>query len=160
MFSISRLVLALGLGFVAMTFNLADADAACGCWKDFKKCAKGKAKDGLIVEIEGLNDRDAAQALKGTRLYVERAALPAPEDPEEFYHADLIGLAVETAEGAFIGRVESIEDFGAGPILEIKRASGTALLLPFTRQAVPQVDLAAGRLIADPPKEVEAKSAD
>ena len=93
--------------------------------------------------------REAVQAMKGTRLCVPRSALPAP-DEDEFYHADLIGLAVQDLEGAALGRVAAIHDFGAGDLLEV-RGPEEVWYLPFTRAAVPHVDLAAGTLIADPP---------
>ncbi|HMA14972.1 MAG TPA: ribosome maturation factor RimM, partial [Kiloniellaceae bacterium] len=90
------------------------------------------------------------------RLYVERAALPEPEDAEEFYHADLIGLRVEDAAGRLLGHVKAVENHGAGDLLEVDRAEGQGpLLLPFTRRVVPLVDLAGGRLVAEPPAEVE-----
>ncbi|MDF2095408.1 ribosome maturation factor RimM [Aquibaculum arenosum] len=121
---------------------------------------KGQVKGLLLAEVEGVRDRDAAEALRGLRLYVPRSALPPPEDPEEFYHADLIGLRVETAEGTDLGRVVAVQDFGAGDLLEIEGEDGSRSHLPFTRQVVPQVDLAAGRLVAEPPEAVTAASDD
>jgi len=116
--------------------------------------APGKAEGVVLARVEGVKDRDAAQALHGVRLYVERAALPAP-DEEEFYHADLIGLRVEDATGALLGTVRAVENHGAGDVLELEGADGRALLLPFTRAAVPLVDIAGGRLVAELPVEVE-----
>lgn len=116
--------------------------------------APGKSADVVLARVEGVTDRDAAQALHGVRLYVERAALPAPE-AEEFYHADLIGLRVEDAAGEVLGSVRAVENHGAGDLLVVERADGPELLLPFTRAAVPQVDLPGGRLVAEPPVEVE-----
>ena len=105
--------------------------------------------DLLIATIEGVNDRDAAEALKGTRLYVAREALPdAGED--EYYHADMIGLAVERADGSSLGTVTAVQDFGGGDILEIATEHGSALI-PFTREIVPVVDIKGGRLVVDPP---------
>lgn len=95
--------------------------------------------------------REAAEALKGTRLYARRDKLPGLPD-DEFYHADLIGLAVLDTGGAELGRVRAIHDFGAGDILEIDRPGARPVMLPFTRAVVPTVDLAAGRIIADPPE--------
>ena len=91
-------------------------------------------------------------ALKGMRLMVERARMPdLPED--EFYHADLIGLEVRDTGGTRLGTVLSVQDYGAGDMLEIRQsAGGASVLLPFTRAAVPTVDIAAGRIIADPPE--------
>jgi 16S rRNA processing protein RimM len=110
----------------------------------------GPAKGAVLVRIEGIADRDAAEALKGVRLYVPRSSLPAP-DEEEFYHADLIGLSVVDAEGAELGRVRAVQDYGAGDLLEVDLATGRPAMLPFTRAVVPEVDLAAGRIVVVPP---------
>ena len=110
--------------------------------------------DMLVVRLAGVDDRDAAAALTNTKVYVDRAALPPP-DPDEFYHADLVGLRVETTAGAVLGRVAAVLDFGAGDILEIEPADGgRPVMLPFTLAAVPVVDIAGGRLVAEPPVEV------
>lgn len=109
-----------------------------------------------LARIEGVADRDAAQRLTGTRLYVERDRLPPPEE-EEYYLADLIGLAVVTEAGAACGTVRAVEDHGAGTFLIIEDASGRERLLPFTRAAVPVVDLAGGRLVVVPPEEIVAE---
>lgn len=107
-------------------------------------------KGGLAARLSGVATREAAEALKGTRLYAARDRLPAlPE--EEFYHADLIGLAVVDPGGAAIGRVRAVHDHGAGDVLEIARPDGNSVLIPFTRAVVPTVDLTAGRIVADPP---------
>ena len=84
------------------------------------------------------------------RLYLPRAALPPPGD-EEYYHADLIGLEAALGDGTPLGRVRAIHDFGAGDTLEIERPAGPPAMVPFTRAIVPVVDLAAGRLVLDPP---------
>jgi 16S rRNA processing protein RimM len=98
-----------------------------------------------------LRDRDAAQALVNTRLYVDRDRLPPPEDEDEFYLADLIGLRAVTPEGRDLGRIDTVHDYGAGASLEIGR-----LLVPFTRACVPTVDLAAGTVTVIPPDEINA----
>jgi 16S rRNA processing protein RimM len=110
----------------------------------------GTVRGMLIARIPGVADRNAAERLKGTRLYLPRAALP-PTAEEEYYHADLIGLAVVLKDGTPFGRVRAVHDFGAGDSLEIERADGAAVLVPFTEAAMPVVDLAAGRLVLDPP---------
>ena len=110
----------------------------------------GRSKGQLLARIEGVADRDAAEALKGVRLHVPRAALPEPE-ADSFYHGDLIGLAAEYPDGRPLGRVRAVHDFGAGTVLELTLAAGGAAMLPFTRDVVPLVDLAGGRLVADPP---------
>ena len=109
-------------------------------------------KGGYAARLGGVATREEAEALKGTRLYADRAALPPPEDDEEFYHADLIGLAAETSGGETLGRVKAVQDYGAGDVLEIApQQGGETLVLPFTREIVPVVDIAGGRLVIDPP---------
>lgn len=111
-------------------------------------------KDGVIARIAGVDDKDAADALRGLRLYVPREALPEP-DEDEFYLTDLIGLAVVSVAGDALGRIRAVPNFGSGDLLEIEPPKGGATFyLPFTREAVPQVLVAEGRVIADPPAEV------
>jgi 16S rRNA processing protein RimM len=100
-------------------------------------------------------DRDAAARLTNTRLYTDRANLPATEE-EEFYLADLVGLSAQDAAGALLGTVAIVHDYGAGVSLEIVRADAPALLVPFTKAAVPVVDMTAGRLTIVPPDEIGA----
>jgi 16S rRNA processing protein RimM len=107
-------------------------------------------KGGFAARLSGIADREAAEALRGTRLYAPRDRLPPPAE-DEFYHADLIGLAVLDTGGATLGTVRAIHDHGAGDLLEIDRPGNDSVLLPFTRATVPTIDLAAGRLVADPP---------
>ncbi|WP_338663156.1 ribosome maturation factor RimM [Pararoseomonas sp. SCSIO 73927] len=107
-----------------------------------------------LVQVEGITDRDAAAKLTGTKLYVERDALPAPEE-DEFYLSDVIGLRAETEAGEVLGTVAALEDFGAGSVLTLRDASGRETLLPFTKAVVPVVDVAAGRVVIVPPGEVE-----
>ena len=110
----------------------------------------GDAKGVLIAAISGIEDRDRAEALRGSRLYLPRSALPPPEE-EEYYHTDLIGLDAMLVDGTSLGTVRAVHDFGAGDTLEIARAKGTPVMVPFTRAVVPVVDLDLGRLIIDPP---------
>lgn len=110
---------------------------------------------GLGARLSGVETREAAEALKGVTLWADRDKLPALPD-DEFYHADLIGLSVYDTGGVLLGKVRAIYDHGAGDILEIfGPGRKQTLLLPFTRAAVPTVDLTAGRIIADPPDEDE-----
>jgi len=104
---------------------------------------------GLGARLSGVETKEQADALKGATLWADRAALPSLPD-DEFYHADLIGLEVMDTGGASLGRVRAIHDHGAGDILEVYGPSGV-LLIPFTQAAVPTVDLAAKRIVADPP---------
>lgn len=109
----------------------------------------------LTASLSGVATREEAEALKGVELFADRDKLPNLPD-DEFYHADLIGLEVLDTSGRPLGRVRAIHNHGAGDILDIAGAGGSSRLLPFTKAAVPTVDLAAGRIIADPPDEDEA----
>jgi 16S rRNA processing protein RimM len=112
------------------------------------------AKDHFVARITGVSDRSAAERLTNVKLYVPRERLPAPESADEFYYADLIGLAVVDGSGNDLGTVLAIHNFGAGDLVEIKPANGgVTKLLPFNEATVPVVDLAAGRLIVAPPAE-------
>ncbi|MBR0642434.1 ribosome maturation factor RimM [Plastoroseomonas hellenica] len=105
-----------------------------------------------LAQIEGVTDRDAAALLTGTRLYADRAQLPAT-DAEEFYLADLIGLSAVTEAGENLGMVRDVEEHGAGAFLVVGEGRGERLL-PFTRAVVPVVDIAAGRLTVILPEEI------
>jgi 16S rRNA processing protein RimM len=106
----------------------------------------------LIARIKGITTREAAEALARTKLYVERARLPERED-EEWYHADLIGLSAVDARGGKIGVVVAVQNFGAGDLIEVKPDKGDAtVLVPFTRDTVPEVDVEGGRLVLVPPE--------
>ncbi len=114
-----------------------------------------EAKGGVICRCEGVETKEQADALRGLRLFIARDALPEP-DEDEFYLADLIGLAVVDPAGAPVGKVKSVQDFGAGDILEIiPEEGGATWYLPFTREAVPEVSIAEGRIVAVRPPEVE-----
>lgn len=107
---------------------------------------------GLGARIAGVATKEAADALKGVALYADRTRLPSLPD-DEFYHADLIGLAVHDTGGALIGRVAAVHNHGAGDLIEVALPSPAApLLLPFTRAVIPTVDLALRRIVADPPE--------
>jgi 16S rRNA processing protein RimM len=112
-------------------------------------------KDGLVVRADGIEDKDAADALRGLDLYASREAFAAPADEDEFYLADLIGLEVVHVSGQSLGHVRAVQNFGAGDLLEIDPPEGPSFYLPFTRAAVPEVDIAAGRIVADPPKDLD-----
>lgn len=108
-------------------------------------------KDVVIVSAAEVRDRNAAEALRGVRLYVPRAALPEPEE-DEFYHADLIGLAAVGEDGTVFGTVRALHDFGAGDVMEIARAEGgQPFAVPFTRAVVPVIDFAERRVVVVPP---------
>lgn len=108
-------------------------------------------KNGFAARVEGVSSKEDADALRGLRLYADRDALPSLPD-DEFYHADLVGLTVLDAGGATRGRVSAVHNHGAGDLLEITGPGLKApVLLPFTLANVPTVDLAAGRVVIDPP---------
>jgi 16S rRNA processing protein RimM len=111
----------------------------------------GNAKGVVVAKIAGLDDRDAAERLKGTRLYVQRSALPAPEE-DEYYHSDLIGLPMALRDGTVFGTVRAVHDYGAGVSLEVAHRGGQLVMVQFTRAIVPVVDIAAGRLVIEPPE--------
>ena len=119
--------------------------------------ARANKPDEAIVRFAEIADRNAAESLKGTELFVSRSALPAVKD-EEFYHADLIGLRAEDGEGRVLGAVAAVHNFGAGDVIEIRRDDGDSVLLPFTREVVPVIEIEAGRVIIAAPEEVEAET--
>jgi 16S rRNA processing protein RimM len=109
------------------------------------------AKGHFVARLRGVNDRNAAGRLTHLRLFVPRERLPPPQ-PGEFYHADLIGLVAVTADGAEVGMVVAVHDFGAGPILELRpHAGGATMMLPFSDAFVPDVDITGGRITVAPP---------
>ncbi len=115
-------------------------------------------KDFLVARLKGIDNRTAAEALRNTDLFVPRDRLPPIEEAETFYHADLIGLDVLTPDGAQIGVVHALHNFGAGDIIEIMPVgSGEPLMLPFTDAVVPKIDLAAKQIVVVRPAEIEAR---
>jgi 16S rRNA processing protein RimM len=105
----------------------------------------------FVVRLKGIRDRNAAEKLTRLDLSVSADRLPAKEEGE-FFHADLIGLTAVTPAGAEVGTVIAIPNYGAGDLLEIAPPRGQTLLVPFTDSAVPEVDLAGGRIVVVPPK--------
>jgi len=117
----------------------------------FEMTVRSRAKDGVIAAIRGVASRNAAEALRGTRLFIPRAALPEAGQ-DEFYYADLIGLRALLADGTELGEVAAVNDFGAGDVIEIRGAKGLVLDLPFTAEVVPVVDVASGHIVVAPPE--------
>jgi 16S rRNA processing protein RimM len=114
-------------------------------------------KDCLIARVAGVADRTGAERLRNVKLYVAREKLPAIEEPETWYHADLIGLSAVGSDGTALGSVVAVQNFGAGDLLEIAPAAGgPTLLLPFTDAVVPLVDVPNGRVVVNPPAEAKA----
>lgn len=123
--------------------------------RQFEIAAARAAKDHLVVRIKGIDTRNDAEKLNGLELYVAREKLPATED-DEFYHADLIGLAAVTEQDAPLGRIVAVHNFGAGDIIEIATENGgETMLLPFTNAVVPTIDLANSRAVVVLPDEVD-----
>ena len=114
------------------------------------------AKDHFVARIAGVSDRDAAEKLRNIELYIPRARLPKIEETDTFYHADLVGLDAVTPDGARVGTVHALHNFGAGDIIEIAPAEGgDPLMLPFNETTVPKIDVAARRVVVVPPVETE-----
>ncbi len=120
--------------------------------RKFEITAFRSGKPGeAVISFSGIDSREAAEALKGTQLFVAREKLPAP-DEEEFYHADLIGLEAQDSEGRVIGKVTALHNFGASDVMEIARPDGDNLLLAFTRETVPVIDVPDGRIVVAVPE--------
>ena len=117
--------------------------------KKYRVEALSAARDAVLARIEGVADRTAAEAIRGLRLYVERSALPEAGD-REWYEADLIGLPAVGKDGRDWGKVVAFHDFGAGPVMEVSGGQG-GLMLPFTDEAVPEIDVEGGKIVIDPP---------
>lgn len=137
----------------SFTENAADFASYGPLWDEtgarrFEMKVAGTAKDAVIASIRGVTTRDAAEALRGTKLFIPRAALPETET-EEFYYADLIGLRAELADGTGLGEVVAVHNFGAGDVIEVK--GRRVFDLPFTREVVPVVDVAGGRMVIELP---------
>ncbi|HEY2426857.1 MAG TPA: ribosome maturation factor RimM [Pseudolabrys sp.] len=114
------------------------------------------AKDHFVARIAGVNDRDAAESLRNIELYIPRARLPKIEEADTFYHADLVGLDAVTPDGARVGTVHALHNFGAGDIIEIAPdGGGEPLMLPFNETTVPKIDVAARQVVVVPPAETE-----
>ena len=112
----------------------------------------GMAKGSLTARVDGIVTKEDADALRGVSLYADRDRMPSLPD-DEFYHADLIGLEVVDTAGTVLGRVKTVLNNGADDLLEVHQPGASdTLLLPFTKAAVPTVDLTAGRIVADPPE--------
>lgn len=135
-----------------------DLDAYGPLWDDdgkrqFKARVTGVAKGLALVMLDGVTDRNRAESMKGVRLCVPRDALPEA-DPEaegdEFLVADLVGAQAVTPAGEILGTVKGVFDFGAGDLLEIAGPKG-GLMVPFTRQVVPEVDVVGRKVVVDPP---------
>jgi len=124
--------------------------------RSFTVKVRGKVRDLVIARLSGVEDRNAAEALKGLRLYVGRDRLPKPKKGE-WYTADLVGLKVERTDGSAMGRVKSVPNYGAGDLVEVEMEGGQTTFFPFTKRVVPEVDIEGGRIVIDPPVEIEVR---
>ena len=122
--------------------------------RQFEVAHAREAKDHLVATFKGVASREDAERLNGIELYIAREKLPETDD-DEYYHADLIGLAAVNTADEPLGRVAAIHNFGAGDIIEIAPPHGSTMLLPFTNAVVPTVDLKGGRVVIELPQEIE-----
>ncbi len=119
--------------------------------RSFEVTLDRQIKNGFAARLSGVVTKEQADALRGTQLFAPRSALPGLSD-DEYYHADLIGLSVYDTGGTLLGTVKSVQNHGATDLLELQGVALSAtVLLPFTMASVPTVDLASGRIVADPP---------
>jgi 16S rRNA processing protein RimM len=127
--------------------------------RSFEVATAREAKGHLVATLKGIATREDAERLNGLELYIARDKLPET-DADEYYHADLVGLAAVNAANEHIGRVIAVHNFGAGDIIEIAPPNGATMLLPFTNAVVPTVDLAGGRVVIELPAEIEGDTPD
>jgi 16S rRNA processing protein RimM len=120
-----------------------------GDGRDFKVSVVGLHQGMVIARLTGIEDRNAAEALKGVELFVERSKLPVPTDGS-FYFADLIGLAAELIDGTALGKVTAVDNFGGGDVLEITAVDGKTVMIPFTPAVIAKVDVAGGKVAINP----------
>ncbi len=140
---------------IAVYGPLVDATGA----RQYTLKVTGSAKGVLLARIDGIDDRNSAEALKGMELFIARDALPQTEE-DEFYHTDLIGLQAVFADGTVYGTVRALHEFGAGDMIEFTLEVGGVSVLPFTRAVIPEIDLVNGRITVEPPTETVAKPED
>ena len=124
--------------------------------RSYEITAMRPQKTVLVVRFRGIDSREAAETLNGVELFVDRSALPAPEE-DEFYLSDLIGLQTVSPEGEMLGKVIEVHDFGAGDILEIRLTNGKSELFAFTRENFPDIRIAQGEITFVPPQTVSER---
>ncbi|MBO4520333.1 MAG: 16S rRNA processing protein RimM [Alphaproteobacteria bacterium] len=129
--------------------ELSDASAK----RSFKVEIVGKNKDLFLVKIDGVTDRNAAEALRGTELFVSRSRLPETAG-NEFYYADLVGMTAKSPDGSVLGKVAAVYNFGAGDMIEIE---GVEDFISFCQKNVPEVDVKNREMTVCLPESVEAK---
>ena len=139
--------------------NYGPLESADGA-RRFEIEAARPAKDHLVARLKGVGDRNAAEKLRNTDLFVPRDRLPPIEEADTFYHTDLIGLSAVSLDGTAFGTVSAIHNFGAGDLIEIAPANGEPLLILFNETTVPTIDLKAGFIVVVPPAAIDAKEED
>ena len=122
--------------------------------RSFEIATAREGKGHLVATLKGVTTRNEAERLNGIELYIAREKLPATGE-DEYYHADLIGLAAVSTADQPLGKVIAIHNFGAGDIIEIAPPIGATMLLPFTNAVVPTVDIAGGRVVIELPQEID-----
>jgi 16S rRNA processing protein RimM len=133
---------------IARYSPLSSADGA----RLFKLTSVKPAQDMLIARVAGIDGREAAEALSGTELYAPRDRLPVATEEDEFLMADLIGCEAVLADGTIFGTIIDVPNYGAGDLLDIKPVKGgPSVLMPFTKACAPVIDIAARRVVIDPP---------
>ncbi len=151
-------------GAVRVKSFTADIDAVAGYGilsdakgkQSFEIQVTGQTKGQLIANIKGVNDRNDAEDLKGMELFIDRNALPET-DEDEFYYTDLIGMRMETSDGTHYGMLKAVHNFGADDLLDVNLAEGGTVMLPFTKEVIPNIDMKARLLVVTPPLEIEAR---
>lgn len=119
--------------------------------REYKVLEVRPSKTVVVARFKGITTREQAEALNGTDLFIDRDMLPDEElEEDEFFHEDLIGLAVRDMEGVTIGKVTALHDFGGGDLLEITFAGRRGVMVPFTKAAVPVIDIAGGFVTVEP----------
>ncbi|QYM71828.1 ribosome maturation factor RimM [Pseudochrobactrum sp. Wa41.01b-1] len=118
--------------------------------KSYEVLSIRPSKTVVVVRFAGVEDRNAAEALNGKELYVDHAQLPQDLDEDEFYHTDLIGLAVRDSAGVSYGKVSAVFNFGGGDVLEIKESGKKPVMIPFTLTSVPEILMEEGAILIDP----------
>ncbi|HEU5046216.1 MAG TPA: ribosome maturation factor RimM [Rickettsiales bacterium] len=125
--------------------------------RSYRVRVTGNHNGVLIANIDGVSDRNAAEALRNIELCIPRSALPET-DENEYYLEDLAGLAVQDESGAPYGHVLSVQNYGAGDVVEIRQVSGKEIFFPFTQQTFPVIDIAGGRMVIVPPETIAGEA--
>ncbi|MDH5187428.1 MAG: ribosome maturation factor RimM [Rhodospirillaceae bacterium] len=121
--------------------------------KSYRLKITGKQKESLLARIEGVDDRTAAEKVRGLKLFVRREQMAKPQDGE-FFVSDLVGLEARLQDGTLWGRVVLADDFGAGPVIEVELINGKNEMVPFTMEVVPEIDLEKGLIVVVPPEQL------